>query len=228
MAIKISKRTLAIIENYNTINTGLLIEANDKALRVMKETKSVISTSTIDEEIPNNVAIYNVSEFLRCVSLFKSPMFEFDKTHVIISEEDGSNDIRYGYSDASLITAMPKKNINMPACVSEFIVTSDHLQQISKGANTLGLGDLIIRGGDGKIVLEVRNKDNAESNVYRVTVQEEYDGTEFEAHFLMENLKLIKGSYKVGISQKISNWILETEEENELVYYVALEKTSKV
>lgn len=229
MTITLSKRTLEIIANFSQINTGLLLEANAKAARVMKETKSVIGVANIEEDIPNNVAIYNVSEFLRCVGLFKAPVFDFQSKHVVIMEENGSNKLRYRYSDASLITAMPKKDIKMPAGVADVTITTDQLDRLNKAANTLGLNDVILRGAPEGLHLEATNLDDSESNNFKVMLDSDYQGAEFEAHFLLSNLNFITGSYSVTIHQAITRWMKDAPEEStdELSYYVAVEKSSK-
>lgn len=229
MTITISKRTLEIISNFSQINTGLLLEAHSQAARVMKETKSVIGVATIEEDIPNNVAIYNVSEFLRCVGLFKSPVFDFQAKHVVIAEETGANKLRYRYSDASLITAMPKKDIKMPDGVADVTITTDQLDRLNKAANTLGLNDVILRGSPEGLYLEATNLDDKESNNFKVMLDTDYDGAEFEAHFLLSNLNFITGSYEVTVHQAITRWVKTAPEgsTDELTYYVAIEKSSK-
>ena len=224
--ITLSKRTLGLISNFSSINTGLLLEANAKSIRVMKETKSVIGVASIEEDVPNNVAIYNVSEFLRCVGIFKEPVFDFQPKFVVISESNGSNKLKYRYSDASLITAMPKKEIKMPAGVADVIITTEQIDRLSKAANTLGLHDVLLRADDGKLHLIATNLEDKESNKFEVLVSGDYTGPNFEAHYLISNLNLVAGEYTVTIHKAITRWVAN-DEGNDLNYYIAVEKSSK-
>lgn len=231
--IKLSKRTLQIIANFTNINSGLLLEAGDKSIRVMKETKSVIGIASIGEVIPENVAIYNVSEFLNCAGLFKNPSFEFTPRQVNIIDDDSKAKMRYRYSEPKLITQAPKKNIQMPEGVAVVNIQSDKLDQLIKGANRLGLEDIIIKAEGNLIFLEATNLANeGDGNNFKIQISDAHDGADFEAHFNRANLVLIGGDYRVTIHSKITEWVMaqtaeEVEAELKLTYYIATEKSSK-
>lgn len=228
MAISLSRRTLDILANFTAINAGIIIEPNAKRLRVMKETKSVIAMANIPEDIPNQVSIYNVSEFLRCAGLFKKPVFDFQPTNVMISEEDGSNKLRYRYAEASLISSLPKKEINFPKGIVDVDISTAQLDKLRKGANTLGLDDVILKAEGGELHLVATNLEDGDCNMYKVRVSDSYAGPEFEAHFLLSNLTQMEGNYTVTVHQAITRWeqIVEEGQEN-LTYFIALERTSK-
>lgn len=226
--IKLSNRTLSIISNFTNINSGILLEKGEKMIRVMKETKSVIGIASIAEEVQNNVAIYNVHEFLQCIRLFKTPLFDFASRQVNITDADSKSVLKYRYSEPSLITQAPKKNISMPEGVAVFDITSEVLDNMVVGANRLGLNDIVISAEGNIIYLEATNLANDDGNNFKMQLMDSYDGDEFEAHFNIEHFKLIKASYRVTIHSKITRWeMLDDEEGLSLVYYIATEKTSK-
>jgi hypothetical protein len=227
-AIQLSKRTLSIISNFSHINTGLLLEAHSKSIRVMKETKSVIGVATIEEDLPNNVAIYNVAEFLRCANLYKDPTFDFQAKMVIVSGTGVSSKLKYRYSEPSLITTTPKKTINMPVGVATLDISTDSIDQIMKAANTLGLNDVIMRADGNNIYLEATNLDDSDSNNFKLLLTDSHDGNDFEAHFLITNVNLLKGVYTVTIHPAITQWVSQDSDDvQSLTYYIATEKSSK-
>ena len=87
----------------------------------------------VEETFPKQVAIYDLNEFLGCLSLFKNPILTFNDTSVTITEEnDGNGDsLEYMYSDPSVVTT-PSKDITMPSEEITFTLTDADVIKVIK------------------------------------------------------------------------------------------------
>ena len=164
------------------------------------------------------VAIYDLNEFLGCLSLFKSPILSFKDTSVVITEENGSSgdSLEYMYSDPSVVTT-PSKDITMPSEEVKFTLDDVMLSKLSKSAGMIGAPDLLLENNK----LTVRDKKNDSGNCYSTNVDAQGSGT-YKFYFKTENLKLIPGSYDVTVSsKKISSF-----KNGKTQYWIALEPES--
>ena len=76
--------------------------------------KNILSEAEIKEKFDQEFAIYDLPEFLRSLDLFDKPVLKFNGgTNVQISEEDSKQNIKYYFSDKSVVVS-PTKTINMP------------------------------------------------------------------------------------------------------------------
>jgi hypothetical protein len=92
-----------------------------------------------------------------------------------------------------------------------------------KGATTLNLPDIAVKGDGSKIKLVATDKKNKSSNEYSLDVGDT-DKT-FTAFFKAENFKQIVDDYDVAISeQKISHFINRNKS---VQYWIALEPDSE-
>ena len=87
--MKLSKETLAIIKNYASINSNLLIKPGNK-LSTIAVGSTILSTSTVTDNFDKEFPIYDVNEFLSALSLFEDPDLEFSDKYVTISQGKGS------------------------------------------------------------------------------------------------------------------------------------------
>ena len=99
-----------------------------------------------------------------------------------------------------------------------------HPKCIKKASSALGHPVLSLSSDDGThLVAKVCDPNNPTANTWSKTIaNDRYDS--FDYQFLISNLKLLPGDYKVNISNKlISSWKSPIVE-----YWIALEKTSTV
>ena len=113
--MKLSTNTIQVLKNFATINQNLVIKEGNE-INTMSAMKNIVAKATVEETFPKQVAIYDLNEFLGCLSLFKNPILTFNDTSVTITEEnDGNGDsLEYMYSDPSVVTT-PSKDITMPS-----------------------------------------------------------------------------------------------------------------
>jgi len=215
--MKISKDTIAILKNYASINSNLLLTAGNK-LRTTSTNKTIASTVTVAETFPVDFGIYDLNAFLGALSLFDDPELVFEDKFVNIQEN--GNRIRYYAADASILVT-PKKDIVFPAADITFDLSDALYNTIHRTAGVLKASDLSIIGDGSELVLNIGDKKNNTSNSYQ-TVVGTTDKT-FKANIKIENLKLLNANYKVTIHSKIARF---ESTSGDLVYYSAIEADS--
>ena len=220
--MKLSSDTMNILKNYATINQNLMIKEG-KELTTMSAMKNIIARADVEEEFPQEVAIYDLNEFLSCLSLFQSPNLEFDSTFVTITEENNPKTaLKYFYSDPSVVTT-PSKMITMPSNEVTFTLDSSTLSDITKAAAVISSADLVLENSSGTPSLTVKDKKNDTANSYSTGVDTKGEGN-FSFFFKVENLKLMDGKYTVEVSSK--NISHMKNESTPIEYWIALEPES--
>lgn len=215
--MKLSKETLAIIKNFSSINSNLLLKPGNK-LSTISSQKNVMSDTVVAETFPSEFGIYDLNEFLGALSLFEDPELSFEEKCVNITQ--GGQSIKY-YASAPEVLVAPSKQIVFPEAEINFKMSSSNLDMIRKTSSVLRSEDLSIVGDGSNVTLVVGDKKNATSNTFRETVGTT-DKT-FKVNMKVDNLKMLPGDYDVSISsKKISRF----KSNGELVYYVAIEADS--
>ena len=220
--MKLSNNTISVLKNYASINQNLVIKEG-KELTTMSAMKNIIAKAEVEEEFPQEVAIYDLNEFLSCLSLFQSPNLEFESTFVTITEENKpTTKMKYFYSDPSVVTT-PSKMITMPSNEITFTLDSATLSDITKASAVISSADLVLENTNGTPSLTVKDKKNDTANSYSRGVDTQGEG-KFSFFFKVENLKLMDGKYTVDISSK--NISHMKNESTPIEYWIALEPES--
>ena len=84
--MKLSAKTFNVLKNFSTINPSILIKEGS-TLSTISPTKTILAKATVPDVFPCNVAIYDLSRFIRSVSLFENPDFDFGEKSVTIRDE---------------------------------------------------------------------------------------------------------------------------------------------
>jgi hypothetical protein len=216
--VKISRRTLDILKNFSTINSGILVNEGN-LLTTLSSTKNILAEARVDETFPRQFAIWDLNKFLGTVSLFKDPDFIFDENFVTV--KSGGSSVRYYYCAQNLVTSTNKR-ITMPTAVVEFDLKAKDFAEVMKAASVLQVQHLCVRSSEdgSKIELAVVDKSDTTSNFYSLEVGDNTSGATFEFIFDVDNLKILQGDYRVSISQKIVSCF--TNKNEPLTYWIAL------
>lgn len=215
--MKLSDRTINLLRNFSTINQSILFKKGTK-LRTISVMKNILAEANIDEDFPQDFAIYDLPQFLNQVNLFREPEFHFTSNSYVKVKEDGDEAIAF-FADPSVIVTPPEKSIALPSVDVEFTLKTSQFDKLRKAAAVSHLDDWSVLGKDGKIFLQVHDRKNDTSNGFS-TVVGKTDKT-FSMHFKVENIKIIPGTYEVKISRKLLSEFKSTE--YDLTYYIALE-----
>ena len=219
--MKLSDKTLSFLKNFSTINQSLLFKQGSK-LRTISVMKNILAEATIDEELPKDFGIYDLSQFLNInTTLFQSPELDFENDGYVMIRE-GRQRQRFFFADPSVIVTPPDKSLELPTEDVSFELKTDQLDRLLKAAAISQLPDLCVVGENGAVKLLVRDKKNDTSNDYSVTVGET-DKT-FSFNFKVENIKILPGTYNVVVSSNLLSKFTSTN--HDLTYYIALEPDS--
>ncbi len=222
--MKLSEHTISVLKNFASINQNLVIREGSE-LQTMSAMKNIVARSGVEENFPKEMAIYDLNEFLAALSLFSSPVLEFDEQYVTIKEESNpTNSLKYFYSDPSVVQS-PSKTITMPSEDITFELSSGDLSKMKRASAVIGAPDMVLENTDEpfKSILNAIDKKNDTANNYSLDISTNGDG-QFKFYFKVENLKLMDGSYDVSVSSRnISNF---KSKNSDVEYWIALEPES--
>ena len=222
--MKLSEHTISVLKNFASINQNLVIREGSE-LQTMSAMKNIVARSGVEENFPKEMAIYDLNEFLAALSLFSSPVLEFDEQYVTIKEESNpTNSLKYFYSDPSVVQS-PSKTITMPSEDITFELSSGDLSKMKRASSVIGAPDMVLENTDEpfKSILNAIDKKNDSANNYSLDISTNGDG-QFKFYFKVENLKLMDGSYDVSVSSRnISNF---KSKNSDVEYWISLEPES--
>ena len=202
--MKISQETIAVLKNFSTINSNLLVKPGSK-INTISPTKNILAEAEVDETFDVEFGIWDLSKFLATISLFKDPEFEFNEDHVEISSTDSKASVKYYYSEPELLIKADKK-LTMPTTPVKFTLTSKDYGELQKAASVLQAPDLALESTEeGRMVLKVMDRKDSTSHSYSIDVGENKSGASFSFLFKTENLKMIPGTYEVEFEVAIDN-----------------------
>ena len=74
--MKISKHTLNMLKNFSDINMSIEVKTGN-ILRTVSVQKNILAQADVEDNFPQDFAIYELNRFLGAVSLFEDPEFTF-------------------------------------------------------------------------------------------------------------------------------------------------------
>ena len=220
--MKLSNHTTSVLKNFATINQNLVIKEGN-TIFTMSAGKNIVAKAELEETFSQEIAIYDLNEFLGTLSLFSSPILDFNDNYVMISEEaKPTTKVKYFYSDPSVVTTRTS-GCNMPSEEVKFTMSNDDLLKLKRAAAAIGAPDMVLERKDGTSSITVKDKKNDTANNYSLDVDTSGDG-QFNFFFKVDNMKLLDGTYDVEISSKnISHY---KNKNSNIEYWIALEPES--
>lgn len=216
--MKFSESTNTVLKNFSAINPSIVFKPGN-TIRTISPQKTVMAVAKIDDEIPSDACVYDMSRFLSICSLYKEPEIEFNSNHFTISE--GKRKTKYVFADTSMVIVPPEKDINLPSEDVKVRISWDDLQSVIKASGVLQLPEIAFVGDEGKCSLQAIDSDNPSSDTFGIELGDTDDA--FQLIIKTENLKLMPQDYEVTLSSKgISKF-----ESEKVSYYVAIESKSK-
>jgi hypothetical protein len=226
--MKISKDTINVLQNFASINNGLLVGTGN-TLKTISPSKTLLASAEVSETFDTKFCIYDLAQFLGTVSLFDSPDFEFGDNSVEISE--GETNLVYVYADPNTIVTVPGKKLECESDIAFDLPWVD-FDRLQKAANVLGLPNLVIaaessRAGvprkPSQLVAMATDVKNSTSNNFKINLDSSRrtgDEFSFKAVIKFDNLKFLPDDYHVSISTKGVSLFTGNRAE----YFVAVEQ----
>lgn len=200
--MKLSESTVEVLKNFSTINPSLAFREGN-TLRTVSPQKNILASCVVEETFPVDFAIYELNQFLGLNSIFDNGDIQFGEKGLEISE--GSSKCRYTYTDPSMVTTPPDKDLTLPTAEVQFNMSQDTLKSVVNAANQLSLPEIAVRGDGSSISLVATDTKNPTTNEYSVAVSTEGAAVpeeEFSLVFKTENFKFIPDDYGVTVSSK--------------------------
>lgn len=220
--MKLSETTFAVLANMAKINPHIVIPKGN-VLKTVNEKKTVVVTCSIEETFDVEVALHDLSGFLRVVKMFNDPDFEFGEKSVIISDDIASQE--YFYSDKEDLV-YEERDVNVPDGEINITISHENLVRVTKAAGVNGVEDIAVVGEKGEVYLKALDKEKPK-RTFAVRVDEEDHG-EFTAYMKHSKkgtkLDFLAVDYQVNInSAKVAKF---KNDDIGLTYILALESDS--
>jgi hypothetical protein len=220
--MQLSDRTLSILKNFASINSGLVLRPG-KVQRTMSPEQTILVQANLDELFTQTFGVYDLNQFLGNITTLNNPFIDFldDKN---VNLKDDVLELTYRGCDTNLIISPPEgKDLVMKNPDVSFNLPMTSLQKILKIGAMNNLPNISIIGdkASGSLFIRSHELKNDLSNVANMKVGDHH-GEDFSVSFKMENLKMIADDYKVEI--KVGGFSCWTNATNTLTYFVAMEK----
>ena len=215
--MKLSDHTLTVLKNFSSINKGVLLKPG-KVQRTISEDRVIFATVTLEDDIPEQFGIYDLSKFLGNVTTLKNPELTFTKDSVRL--DDGEMEFEYRASAPNLIISPPDKKLELAQVDGKFDLPNPVFQKFMKMALMNSLPHLSVVGEGRDLKLKIHDKPVTTSN-RGFTKIGSHSGPDFIITFKRENLKLLPDDYTVEFN--IGKFATFTNQSGTLMYAVGLE-----
>jgi len=212
--MQFSDDTLSILKNFSGINPSIKFNTGN-VIRTISPQKTVMAAATIDENIEDNAAIYDLSRFLSTLSLFDNPEIVFGPDKFTITS--GRSRVNYTYASESMIITPPDKDIQVPNPEATISVEWNDIQSVIRAAGVLQLGEIAFKCNGTTISMAAVDSKNPTADNYSVDVGE--GSTEFNMIIKVENLRLLPDDYIIALSSKG----MAHFKSNKVQYWIALQ-----
>lgn len=222
--MKLSNNTIDALRSFAFINSNIALGVEPNVLRSVAISKNLMAKTAITETFPHKFGIYDLNQFLSCVSLFDSPELTFDESQKFVTIGDASSSIQYFFSDIeNLITS--DKDLNMPECEVSFTLTDAQLKSINKAAGVISGDHMVIKNSNGVISVTVTDIEDPTSNKFNLDVTTCDIKTEKSFEFIF-NINSFKFKESAEYVFDISSKMISAVKAGDTQYWVALDKNS--
>jgi hypothetical protein len=217
--MKFSDRTLTILKNFASINSGVVLQRG-KIQKTIHPEQTVLVEAHIEDDLPEKFGIYDLNQFLGNITTLGNPDLTFTSQNVLMN--DGEIELNYYSCSPNLIISPPDgKELVMKEEDVAFTLSNAALQKLLKVSAMNNLPNITVLGENGGLFLRSHELKNDTSNFASMRIGD-YDGEKFSVSFKTENLRLIPDEYTVQI--KIGGFSCWTNKTNTLKYFIAMEK----
>jgi len=197
--IVLSDRTLKVLKNFNVINTCIIIDPG--SLISTSREGSIFAWTTVDEEFPYRVPIFELAQLVSVIQKCGDPRLEFQEQMVLI--KSGKSRAKYKYTAFSIIEKkvqkLPFKSDKLPpGCKFVAKVTNEEVDRLKNLAATLSLGVIEVVVKKGVAVLRA-SKGKANENTFEIGLAKDVDLPNFRACIDLVKFVLIDDAYEIYV-----------------------------
>lgn len=230
--MKLSKQTISIFNNFCSISPQLRIFENNNTIVSKSLSKDILGIATIDETFPIELNFYDLSKFLKAISLISDPQLEFGENdpNTIYIKGGGNNKevIKFinsfpqQYLNENVSSNIPKLHY-----VISFIFPYSLIEQLKRVSHTMGFQSVILKCNkeSNEINISLSNSSIAYSgNSYSFEIPITTNELKGDAEIILDigrfNIPHSKIDYSVEISDKKIMKISSLDKDYRLEYYM--------
>ena len=223
--MKLSADTVSILKNFSTINSNIVFREGN-TIKTIAEAKNVLASAQVDEIFPAEFGVYDLPEFLSVMGMFSNPELEFDDDMKFVRIKEGSQSVKYFFSDVETLTTTDKE-VKMPTIDLIFELSVENINSLRKAASTLGVSDLVVTKSSDGLNVTVTSVEDSTANSFNIQVKAIGDipTEDFRFVFDINSLKVLSSAYKIEVSSKLISKFVSVDFAS-LEYFIALEKSS--
>lgn len=215
--MKVSNEMCDVLKSFSGINQSIWVDEGN-ILRTISPAKTILAKATVEEDFDSPFGIYDLNQFLGCLSLVDNAEIDLKDTYMRIHND--RNKIKYGYVEKDIITTPPAKEMKLPSEDVTFVLTNDVMQKVMQSCNVMQFPNVVVEVKDNQLSLVACDVKNPGGNRFEAFVCE-HEG-EYSFTYRSDNLKVMPFDYNVSISDKgISKWSSRPEK---VEYFIALER----
>lgn len=215
--MKVSNEMCDVLKSFSGINQSIWVDEGN-ILRTISPAKTILAKATVEEDFDSPFGIYDLNQFLGCLSLVDNAEIDLKDTYMRIHND--RNKIKYGYVEKDIITTPPAKEMKLPSEDVTFVLTNDVMQKVMQSCNVMQFPNVVVEVKDNQLSLVACDIKNPGGNRFEAFVCE-HEG-EYSFTYRSDNLKVMPFDYNVSISDKgISKWSSRPEK---VEYFIALER----
>lgn len=194
--MKLKPRTIQILKNYSSINPSMLFKKGHHQV-TMHPMKKMLVRAAIEEEIPADFAIFDLSKFIGTLSLFNDPELTVGKKYITIAE--GGQKVNFTFGDPDVIIGPSAQTMKMPSNEIQFKLTDVALAQLMKASSILDVPHVIFRGNSEVVEVGAGKCDDPSGNKFMVEVG--LTTHEFQFVVGVDTFRVLPGTYDATITK---------------------------
>jgi hypothetical protein len=216
--MKIVPFTREVFQSFHSINQSIFVKQGS-ILETISPTKTIKARAVLETVFPRDFAVYDLNRFISSLDLVgQDADVDFQENALVVS--DGKRKTKLFYSDPSLVTKVPEKQIQLPSVDVEATLTSAAIKDVFKALKMLRLSEISIAGDGSSVTINAVDTKSPTSDMHSVQIGE--TDQVFRAVFKAENVVLMPYTYEVSISKHG----LAQFKSDRLEYFIAVESES--
>jgi len=220
--MEISNYTIEVLKNYADIQKNMWFKKGNQQASVSSG-EDLFSQISFEETFPQDFGIYDLPQFLACLSFIDSPRLHFSDSYVTITDSAGLEKIDFRFSPPDHLT-FPPGTLERPEPVVTFTLTSQILNKIWKSSSILGFTECAFKKEGDNFTVSVVDTEDETSNIWVKQLDcEVYSEQNFNFVFDISTFKMIDGDYEVTCNKPMTHF---KNLNHNLEYWVAMQNTS--
>lgn len=168
------KDLITVLKNFGRINLNLLFEKG-KLLRTIALDAGMYAEVDLKEEIQEESAVYNVSNFLNALSLVgtdENLAVDFSNEMILLENKDKT--VFYRCADKETLELPPSGRLDKPESEDgiNFEISAETLSYITSACNSFQLSDVLFEQADGELFMKAIDADDSLKSKFQAKLTE--------------------------------------------------------